>query len=191
MNDRKRYSLILNKSFQPLSVEGVKKSLGYLIGDEGKAMDPKTYELFTFTQWVEKNNIQDVDSTMRSEKLWIMIPEIIVLNTNSLQKKRTSLNISKRKVFERDGNKCGYCDKTLTSANRTIDHVIPTSRGGRNSYDNVVACCGACNSKKGDRLLNEIGWKVRHRLYSPETNLLYRVPKSKRMKSWETFVKSS
>ena len=48
----KRYTLILNKSYQALSVEGAKKSLGYLVGDEGKALDPQTYELFTFSEWV-------------------------------------------------------------------------------------------------------------------------------------------
>jgi 5-methylcytosine-specific restriction endonuclease McrA len=192
MNDRKRYTLVLNKSFQPLGIEGVKKSLGYLVGDEGKALDPVSYEMFTFSEWIARHSIEDKDITMRTEKFWIMIPEIIVLNTNSMKKKeRRSRNISKRKVFERDGHRCGYCDVVLNSKNRTIDHVVPTSRGGLNEYTNVVACCGKCNSIKGDKMLEELGWKVNHELYSPETNLLYHVPKNKRLKSWDAFLKSA
>jgi hypothetical protein len=185
----KPYTLILNKSFQPLGVEGVKKTLGYFAGDEGKALDPVSYEMFTFTEWIERHQITDIDSTMRSEKMWILIPEIIVLNTNSMKKtKGTSNSVSKRKVFDRDGHRCGYCNCTLTGSNRTVDHVIPTSKGGKNIYENVVACCGKCNSKKGDKSLKEMGWKVLHKLYVPDTNLLYHVPKKRWLDSWKPFV---
>jgi 5-methylcytosine-specific restriction endonuclease McrA len=191
MNE-KRYTLILNKSFQPLSIEGAKKSLGYLIGDEGKAMDVDTYELFTFEDWVKRHNHSDVKSTMRSEKLWVLIPEIIVLNTTSVKNRKASLTVCKRKVFERDNNTCGYCGCTLNSVNRTIDHVVPISKGGpRNEYTNVVACCNECNSKKGDKHLSELGWKLSHKLYSPEANILYHVPMSKRMASWDNFIKKA
>lgn len=50
-------------------------------------------------------------------------------------------------VLARDGRHCGYCGKTAS----TIDHVLPRSRGGANSWENTVAACGRCNNRKGDR----------------------------------------
>ncbi|MBT8228596.1 MAG: HNH endonuclease [Dactylosporangium sp.] len=50
-------------------------------------------------------------------------------------------------VFARDGRRCGYCGATAT----TIDHILPRSRGGRNSWTNTVAACSGCNQRKGNR----------------------------------------
>jgi hypothetical protein len=114
-----------------LGVETVKKTLGYFVGDEGKALDVKTFNTYSFSEWVDLHNIQDPGATIRSERFWILIPEILVLDSVAVKKsKRNSKAISKRKVFERDGHKCAYCDISLNSQNRTIDHVIPVSRGG-------------------------------------------------------------
>ena len=192
MND-KRYTLILNRNFQPLGVASVKKTLGYFVGDEGKALDIQTFNTYSFTEWVELHNIKDPGATIRSERFWILIPEILVLNSACAQKKKKKhRTISKRKVFERDGHKCGYCETPLNSSNRTIDHIIPVSRGGdKVSYLNVVACCGKCNSKKGDKLLSEIGWTLKVKPYSPDSNLTYAVPKSRILPSWKPFLKTS
>jgi 5-methylcytosine-specific restriction endonuclease McrA len=51
--------------------------------------------------------------------------------------------------------RCAYCGETLSSSTRSIDHVVPLSRNGRNSRDNIVACCRRCNSRKHDRFLSE------------------------------------
>lgn len=186
----KKYSLILNKSYQPLGVENFKKSLGYLVNDEGYALDADTYETFTFEQWVSKKHPTEKISTIRTEKLWILIPDVIVLKTNSMPRKRKGMtNISKKKVFDRDNHTCGYCGCHLNSKNRTIDHVVPTSKGGpKNDYKNVVACCATCNQKKGDRSLEEMNWTIKHSLYHPETNIFYHVPKDKMVESWKKFV---
>lgn len=64
-----------------------------------------------------------------------------------------SVKWNKRNIFIRDGNTCQYCG---TKAERlTIDHVIPKSRGGGNTWQNTVACCIACNSAKGDKTPTE------------------------------------
>ena len=54
---------------------------------------------------------------------------------------------SRSGVLVRDGHRCAYCGRTAT----TIDHVLPRSRGGRNTWSNTVAACGGCNQRKGDR----------------------------------------
>jgi 5-methylcytosine-specific restriction endonuclease McrA len=64
---------------------------------------------------------------------------------------------SRAGVFARDDCRCGYCGQTAT----TIDHVLPRSRGGRNTWLNTVAACGGCNQRKGDRTPAEAGMALR------------------------------
>ncbi len=75
---------------------------------------------------------------------------------------------SRRGVLIRDGHTCGYCGAYAD----TVDHIVPTSRGGeRTSWLNTVACCGgtsrSCNARKGDRLPKEAGLKLRHKPFVP------------------------
>ena len=69
---------------------------------------------------------------------------------------------SRAGVHARDGRRCGYCGKDAT----TIDHILPRSRGGRNTWKNTVAACTACNQRKGDRTPAEAGMVLR---YAPAT----------------------
>jgi 5-methylcytosine-specific restriction endonuclease McrA len=64
--------------------------------------------------------------------------------------------VSRRGVLRRDGQRCAYC----TASASTIDHVIPRSRGGADSWENLVACCLRCNNVKGDRTPHEMGWTM-------------------------------
>ena len=210
--DRKQFSLVLTKDFQALDVVGVKKSMKYLCTDVGKAMDPETYQLYNFEEWIETFCKVEEFSSVRTEKLFIKIPEIIVLNRNYVRKKRIGPRaLSKRKVFDRDGNKCGYCTRTLNSKNRTIDHIIPVSlKGPRYDYANVVACCSECKSAKSDILLSELyktgpalkdaygqvimtreqRWTLKSDLAVKEDNsVLKHIPKNKWLPSWEPYVK--
>jgi 5-methylcytosine-specific restriction endonuclease McrA len=61
-------------------------------------------------------------------------------------------------VLTRDGHRCAYCDGAGAT---TVDHVLPRSRGGRDSWKNTVAACGACNHRKGDRTPGEAGMVLR------------------------------
>src|SRR5213082_1944507 len=67
-------------------------------------------------------------------------------------------------VFARDGGRCQYCGATAEN----IDHVIPRSRGGQHVWENVVAACRPCNTKKEDRLLHEVGLVLRRQPTAPK-----------------------
>jgi hypothetical protein len=60
---------------------------------------------------------------------------------------------SKSGVLKRDGHRCGYCDKKAD----TVDHILPQSRGGKNTWENTVAACQPCNARKADHLLENTG----------------------------------
>jgi 5-methylcytosine-specific restriction endonuclease McrA len=65
--------------------------------------------------------------------------------------------VTRRGILRRDNHHCAYCGR---SAN-TIDHVFPKSRGGADSWENLVAACLRCNNTKSDKTLAELGWSLR------------------------------
>ena len=67
---------------------------------------------------------------------------------------------NRKNIFVRDSGCCQYCNKKLTFESATVDHVIPRSKGGRNTWDNLVLCCGPCNIKKGNRKPTDVGLKL-------------------------------
>jgi len=70
---------------------------------------------------------------------------------------------SKRGIYLRDKGLCGYCGKR----GHTIDHVFPQSRGGGNTWENTVLCCGKCNNRKGSKTPDEAGMKLKLELRIP------------------------
>jgi 5-methylcytosine-specific restriction endonuclease McrA len=84
-------------------------------------------------------------------------PTVILLNRYVRPGRRRRVAVSRRAVLRRDGHRCGYCGDHAD----TVDHIRPRSKGGDTSWANLVACCGACNSRKADRELQELGWTLR------------------------------
>lgn len=71
-----------------------------------------------------------------------------------------TVKFSRQNVFWRDNFQCQYCLVKLPASKLTLDHVIPQSKNGKTDWENVVACCAKCNSKKGDKLLKDISMKL-------------------------------
>lgn len=98
------------------------------------------------------------------------------------------VNLNRQNIFRRDDYKCVYC---RSSSNLTLDHVLPKSKGGPNTWKNLVTCCGECNVKKGDSLvgdfLSEYGLTMHHQPFKP--TYLYFVEKINNVSSdWKQFV---
>jgi hypothetical protein len=191
----KKWTLILNKHFVPLSCKSVRKTMKYFLSDKtnGKALDPVTYQQYSFDEWIERHNTEDKKTTVATARFFILIPDILIIDRTSLPGGNAKRGFSKRQVFIRDDNTCGYCLKALAPKQRTIDHVIPVSAGGKTSFDNVVTACSECNGAKGDKSLQEMviskGWKLHHNLSNPSKDFLYNVPISKRLDTWKPFLK--
>jgi hypothetical protein len=75
---------------------------------------------------------------------------------------------SKSAIYKRDRNKCQYCGATN---HLTIDHIIPRSKGGDNSWFNLVVCCSHCNTKKGNKLLEHTGMKLLKQPRAPKNKI--------------------
>jgi 5-methylcytosine-specific restriction endonuclease McrA len=90
-------------------------------------------------------------------------PTVILLGRYVRVPNGRSVPVSRRGVLRRDSHRCAYCGLHAG----TIDHVMPRSRGGRDSWENLVACCVRCNNAKGDRTPEEKGWVLRYRPFVP------------------------
>jgi hypothetical protein len=96
---------------------------------------------------------------------WTEIPEPSVVRLARYVRvpRERSVAVNRRTVFARDGQHCQYCG----AAAESIDHVVPRSRGGTHTWDNVVAACRRCNTHKEDRYLHEIGFVLRRTPAAP------------------------
>lgn len=83
--------------------------------------------------------------------------------------KINSVKPSRNLIYKRDGHKCQYCGSTRRL---TIDHIIPKSRGGQDTWDNMVVACSSCNIKKGDTLLEQTGMKLIKKPFTPTNKFL-------------------
>jgi 5-methylcytosine-specific restriction endonuclease McrA len=83
--------------------------------------------------------------------------------------KINSIKPSRNLIYKRDGHKCQYCGSTRRL---TIDHVIPRSRGGQDTWENMVVACSTCNTKKGDTLLEQTGMKLARKPFVPTNRFL-------------------
>jgi 5-methylcytosine-specific restriction endonuclease McrA len=95
---------------------------------------------------------------VRSPTTTVPRPAVVQLRAPSARRRRHLAPVDSSAVLLRDGYECAYCTDNWAD---TVDHVVPRSRGGRHEWRNVVAACRQCNEDKGDRLLAELGWRLR------------------------------
>ena len=95
---------------------------------------------------------------VRSPSCVVLVPEHIRLTFTGSERIWKSPPVNRREVLRRDGHSCQYCG---SGKHLTLDHVMPRSRGGQHTWDNVVAACERCNARKGDRTPQEAGMPLR------------------------------
>jgi|TARA_A100000172_G_scaffold32948_2_gene19760 5-methylcytosine-specific restriction endonuclease McrA len=109
-------------------------------------------EAFVLT-WLKKAYaVEYSDKWVHSATKKFQIPSVIVL-FRYIDEKFFTLPCTRKNILVRDEYKCQYCAQNFREANLTIDHVIPKSKGGCSTWDNVVAACKPCNQKKRDYLV--------------------------------------
>jgi|TARA_R110000868_G_scaffold45913_9_gene152099 5-methylcytosine-specific restriction endonuclease McrA len=110
---------------------------------------------------------------------------VIIRLLNYIRYRRTSLKVNRKRIFKRDKSTCQYCG---SHKNLTIDHIIPRSRGGKNTWKNLVTCCSRCNVTKGDKTPKEWGTTLLNRPYEPSvfSSILYEDAE----KIWKDFSRS-
>ncbi len=116
------------------------------------------------------NIVSEYDHVVRSPSLVMRLPSVISLKEYISAARRPAF--TRFNVFLRDRFICQYCGGGFPSHDLTFDHVVPRSRGGRTTWENVVTACSGCNLLKGNRLPAESGMYPRHLPRQPTTHLL-------------------
>jgi hypothetical protein len=168
--------LVLNASLQPLSVIPERR-LVVLLSKQKVA-------------FVDDSVRQVIEDGIRARQLNAEEPVIVQLLAN-VRVPRMVLRPTRANIMLRDEDTCQYCGKR--SRELTLDHVIPRSRGGQSTWENLVACCRACNGRKGNRYLKDVGM---HLLKQPRPLdheyagfFLLRYPRLR--EAYETFLTSA
>lgn len=141
--------LLLNNEYEPLNITSWKRAIVLLI--KGKA------------EYLDK--IDKIDDYIKVGDKYI--PRTIKLTYNVAIPK-LELPFSRENIYERDDYICQYCGEKFPHRELTLDHVFPKSRGGENSWENIVTCCKKCNQKKADRTPEEAGMKLLNQPQKPE-----------------------
>ena len=128
--------LVLNASYEPINICGARRALVLVL--KGVA---RTEE--------EQGQI------LHAARVQVAMPSVIrLLEYRRIPHQTRAL--SRKNILLRDRNTCQYCSVVLPSSELTLDHVIPRSRGGNSTWENLVACCHGCNRRKGNRMLHEL-----------------------------------
>ncbi|NTW01849.1 MAG: HNH endonuclease [Oscillochloris sp.] len=135
--------LILNASYEPLHLVSLARAVRLLVVGKAEILEA-TGRLLRFAQGA--------------------MPEPLVLRLFAYVAYRRRVHrpaISRGRVFTRDQDTCQYCGAMPGRARLTLDHVLPRAQGGQTSWENVVTCCGPCNSRKADRTPEQAGMTLR------------------------------
>lgn len=142
--------LALNASFEPLTILPVRRALRLVIDRKAEILEVEDTRVF------------------RSERRELPCPSVIRLVRYVHVPRKFRRQVTNTFLFARDGYRCQYCGRHRSRLRGreflTRDHVVPMSRGGDNSWQNVVTACSPCNNRKGNRLPEEVGL---HTLHSP------------------------
>lgn len=141
-------ALLLNASFEPLCVVSERRAVVLVLKAKAEIIEASDREL-------------------HAERLTVAVPSVLRLVRFVRVPYRSRVSLSRRAVFVRDGHRCQYCNGPAEN----LDHVVPRSRGGEHSWENVVAACRTCNARKEDRMLHESGLRLRRRPRAPHSSL--------------------
>lgn len=152
--------LALNRSFIPIKIVSKYNAICKLFTNNAVALtfDKDNYIELDFDKWSKWDKWPEDQEFISSPSIKIAVPRIIRYNFYD-KIPRVTLRLTRKNIYERDNNTCYICGKKFTDKYLTIDHIIPLSRDGGNSWNNLITCCQQCNWKKEDKLLSELGWK--------------------------------
>jgi len=150
--------LVLNRHWMVIHVTTLKRALCLLFQDLARVVDDEcnTYDFASWRELGEMAAMGEGDPRISTPSFSLLVPEVIQLvHYQRLPPRR--VKFSRRNIFLRDGHQCQYCGCRPSTADLTIDHVLPKAQGGRSTWDNVVLACMKCNTRKGNRTPEQAG----------------------------------
>ena len=143
--------VVFSKNYLPVSRVNIKRAIALLVTGKAEPLD--------FTLGKGGKGI-----AVHSPSVVLLVPEHIRLTITDRERVWKVPPVNRREVLRRDKHTCQYCGSTKQL---TLDHVIPRSKGGKHTWDNVVIACERCNSRKGDRTPLQAGMTLRTQPKAP------------------------
>jgi 5-methylcytosine-specific restriction endonuclease McrA len=187
--------LVLNKSWIAINVASARRALALLYQGHARVVHPEDYTIHSFDQWCtysRKEALKNSDVPMvRTPTQSIVLPEVILLTVfNGFI--RHEIRFSRTNIFTRDKHQCQYCGAQPEKSQLTLDHVVPRSRGGGDSWENIVLACARCNVKKSNRTPEEANMHLLKQPTAPRWLPRFGLTVRKQeMHSWQRFVDTS
>jgi 5-methylcytosine-specific restriction endonuclease McrA len=187
--------LVLNRSYMAVHVISVRRAFCLLFKElaEVITIDDGRHLSFNFASWREVSEARALfkepdDDFIRTVQFEIQVPRIIRLLTYD-RFPRQKVKFNRKNLFARDGNRCQYCGKKFPTTELSLDHLVPRSRGGRATWDNIVCACLRCNVRKGGRTPREAGMRLIREPVEPKTSPVLSLKLSHRKyRSWKAFL---
>ena len=200
--------LVLNRSFVAVHVVNVRRAIGLLFRRLAEVVhvEEGQFAAYSLDSWRELSQLRvgfrDADESERgrddghcSQDDWVQAigyqlqaPRVIRL-TRCDRMPRQGLRFNRRNVFARDSNVCQYCGLQFPLSELSLDHVVPRSRGGTTTWENIVCACVACNVRKGGRTPHEAHMQlIRHPERPKRSPLLALKLGNPKYESWKNFV---
>ncbi len=167
----KRAALLLNSSFEAMKIISWQKAM-----------------ILWLSEKVEVIEFHDIH--INTTRARFPIPSVIRLRTYISMANYRRVRFSKQNVYLRDSCTCQYCGKKCSNKELTIDHVIPISKQGPETWSNVVAACRSCNQKKGNRTPSAAGMPLLREPESPHwmTSIELELSNSKIPQEWHHYI---
>ena len=158
-------ALVLNASYEPLCVVPARRALVLVMSDKAEL-------------------VHTTERLYHAERITVPEPSVVRLCYYVKVPYQARVALNRRAVFARDNNRCQYCGAQAEN----IDHVIPRSRGGQHTWENVVAACRPCNSRKQDRFLHETSFELRRKPAAPRERTWIMLANGQERPDWEPYL---
>ena len=158
-------ALILNATFEPLCVVPTRRALVLVLAEKAEL-------------------VASTGRSYHSERAAFAEPSVVRLAYYVKVPYQARIGLNRRAVFARDGHRCQYCG----AAAENIDHVVPRSKGGLHTWENVVASCRPCNMRKEDRLLADTALVLRRAPAAPRPGSWVLVANGTVHPDWEPYL---
>jgi 5-methylcytosine-specific restriction endonuclease McrA len=190
--------LVLNRSFVAVHVTNVRRAITLLFRQLAEVVhiEEGQFAAYSLESWRELSMLRaefagPEEDWVRGVGFDLQAPRVIRLVTCD-RGPRQGLRFNRRNVFARDGNLCQYCGLHFPTSELSLDHVVPRSRGGITSWENIVCACVACNVRKGGRTPQEARMKLVCQPVKPKRSPLLSIKLGNpKYASWKSFVDSA
>ncbi len=187
--------LLLNRLYMAVRVVNARRAMTLLYRElvEVVSVDDGQYLAYDFDDWVEVSQAKrefepELHDWIRTVRFQIAVPKIVRLLVYD-KLPRVGVKLNRRNLYARDQNRCQYCGGHFSSSELSLDHVVPRSQGGRNTWGNIVCACVRCNVRKGGRTPREANMKLISRPRKPRRSPVLAIKLSdSKYASWKQFL---